>query len=79
MTDQCTYRVGNHQPQNVYRNNQYIGVMFSAENAALVVDALNATERAKAVDLEAAHGPLVEAKPGAGPQPAPGVEKTVPA
>lgn len=36
-----TYRVGNHQPQNVYRGEQYIGVMFTAEDAALVVAALN--------------------------------------
>jgi hypothetical protein len=36
-----TYRVDNHQPQNVYRGDQYIGVMFTAEDAALVVEALN--------------------------------------
>ena len=36
-----TYRVGNHQPQNVYRGDQYIGVMFTAEDAALVVSMLN--------------------------------------
>lgn len=36
-----TYRVGNHQPQNVYRGEQYIGVMFTAEDAALAVEALN--------------------------------------
>lgn len=36
-----TYRVGNHQPQNVYRDDAYIGVMFTAEDAALVVEALN--------------------------------------
>lgn len=35
------YRVGNHQPQNVYRDEQYIGVMFSPEDAALVISALN--------------------------------------
>jgi hypothetical protein len=35
------YRVGNHQPQNVYRGEQHIGVMFSPEDAALVVAALN--------------------------------------
>jgi hypothetical protein len=38
-----TYRVGNHQPQNVYRGDQYIGVMFTAEDAALAVEALNGT------------------------------------
>jgi hypothetical protein len=35
------YRVGRHQQQNVYRHEQYIGVMFSAADAALVVLALN--------------------------------------
>lgn len=35
------YRVGRHQPQNVYRGEQYIGVMFSPEDAALVVQVLN--------------------------------------
>jgi hypothetical protein len=43
------YRVGNHQPQNLYRDDQYIGVMFTAEDAALVVEALN--------HVEQAHGP----------------------
>lgn len=36
-----TYRVGRQQPQNLYRGEQYIGVMFSADDAALVVAALN--------------------------------------
>lgn len=36
-----TYRQGNHQPRNVYRGEQYIGVMFTAEDAALAVEALN--------------------------------------
>ncbi|MFA9273067.1 MAG: hypothetical protein ACEQSX_20470 [Baekduiaceae bacterium] len=35
------YRVGHHQPQNVYRGDAYIGVMFSPEDAALAVSALN--------------------------------------
>jgi hypothetical protein len=38
------YRVGNHQPQNVYRGDQYIGVMFTAEDAASVVQMLNLHE-----------------------------------
>jgi hypothetical protein len=41
MPEQPTYRVGNHQPQNVYRGEQYIGVMFTSEDAALAVEALN--------------------------------------
>lgn len=35
------YRVGNHQPQNVYRDDRYIGVMFSPETAAEVVATMN--------------------------------------
>jgi hypothetical protein len=38
------YRVCNHQPQNIYRDDTYIGVMFTAEDAALVVEALNERE-----------------------------------
>jgi len=38
------YRVGRHQVQNVYRGEEYIGVMFSPEDAALVVAALNRTD-----------------------------------
>lgn len=47
----ATYRVGNHQPQNLYRDDQYIGVMFTAEDAALVVEALH--------HVEQAHGPAL--------------------
>jgi hypothetical protein len=36
-----TYRVGNHQPQNLYRGDQYIGVMFNPIDAAAVVRHLN--------------------------------------
>jgi hypothetical protein len=39
-----SYRVGRKQPQNIYRNNDYIGVMFNPEDAALVVQALNDNE-----------------------------------
>jgi len=35
------YRVGHHQPQNLYDGDEYIGVMFSALHAARVVAALN--------------------------------------
>jgi hypothetical protein len=38
------YRTGNHRPQNIYRGDAYIGVMFTAEDAALVVEALNAID-----------------------------------
>lgn len=36
------YRVGRHQPQNVYRGEQYIGVMFSPIDAAAFVSTMNA-------------------------------------
>lgn len=51
-----TYRVGNHQPQNVYRDDQYIGVMFTADDAALVVEALIAKEPAEEGLCGAAYG-----------------------
>lgn len=35
-----TYRTGNHQPQNLYRDDQYIGVCFDPADTALVVEAL---------------------------------------
>lgn len=38
------YRVGNHQPQNLYRGDEYIGVMFDPADAALVRDVLNRVE-----------------------------------
>lgn len=37
-----TYRVGNKLGRTVYRNDKLIGVMDTAEDAALVVEALNA-------------------------------------
>lgn len=47
-----SYRTGNHQqPQNVYRDDTHIGVMFTAEDAALVVEALH--------HVEQAHGPAL--------------------
>ena len=52
------YRVGRHQPQNVYRGEQYIGVMFSPEDAALTVSMLNGVPPIKAVaDLLARKSP----------------------
>jgi hypothetical protein len=38
-----TYRIGNHQARNLYRGNEYIGVMFDPADAALIVDALEGT------------------------------------
>ena len=35
------YRVGNHQPQNLYRGDTYIGVMFNPIDAAAVARHLN--------------------------------------
>lgn len=48
MSEQ-TYRVGQHQAQNVYRGEQYIGVMFAPEDAALTVSMLNSVQPIKAV------------------------------
>jgi hypothetical protein len=53
-----TYRIDNHQPQNVYQGDQYIGVMFTAEDAALVVEALNGR-----AELLAALAALVDPDP----------------
>jgi hypothetical protein len=41
VSEHIQYRVGNHQPQNIYRGDRYIGVMFSAIDAAAVVAHLN--------------------------------------
>jgi hypothetical protein len=46
-----TYRVDNHQPQNLYRDDQYIGVCFDPADAALIVEALN--------EIERVHGPAL--------------------
>lgn len=50
-----TYRVGNHQPQNIYRDDQYIGVMFTAEDAAEVVEAMNEREAEDRREVEQAN------------------------
>lgn len=42
--DRPRYRVGNHQPQNIYDGDTYVGVMFSAADSARVVAALNEAE-----------------------------------
>lgn len=47
---QARYRVGRHQPQNIYEGDAYIGVMFSPEHAARVVEALNRTDRLLAAE-----------------------------
>lgn len=36
------WRVGNHQPQNLYRGEEYMGVMFNPEVARFIVEAMNA-------------------------------------
>lgn len=70
-----TYRVGNHQPQNVYRGEQYIGVMFTAEDAALAVEALNG--HTPALCLTWIHGAAhCELRHGHGGECAPGEEAT---
>ena len=39
--DAAVYRVGRHQPRNLYRGDEYMGVMFDPADAAAVVEALN--------------------------------------
>jgi hypothetical protein len=36
-----TYRVGNHQPRNPYRGDEYIGVMFDPADTAMIARMLN--------------------------------------
>lgn len=50
------YRVGNHQPQNLYRGDQYIGVMFSPVDAAAVVRHLSRIEECDCNSYEPCHG-----------------------
>lgn len=33
--------MGNHQPQNLYRGDEYIGVMFDPADTAMIVNALS--------------------------------------
>jgi hypothetical protein len=35
------YRVGHHQPQNLYRGDEYIGVLFDPADTARIANALN--------------------------------------
>lgn len=45
-----TYRVGNHQPRNLYRGDQYIGVMFDEADTALIVDVMEGRTHTPDVD-----------------------------
>ena len=38
---QGPYRVGRHQPRNLYRGEQYIGVMLDPADTAVIMDRLN--------------------------------------
>ena len=49
-----TYRVGNHQPRNLYRGDQYIGVMFDPADTALIVDVMEG--RADTPDVDHTNG-----------------------
>lgn len=55
MTGQ--YRVGNHQPQNLYRGDAYIGVMFSPVDSALFVALGNAADLAPWT-VDGPYGPI---------------------
>lgn len=35
------YRVDNHQPRNLYRGDEYIGVMFDPADTAMIAELLN--------------------------------------
>lgn len=50
------YRVGRHQPQNLYRGEAYIGVMFSPVDAAAVVRHLNRIEECDCESYEPCAG-----------------------
>lgn len=39
------YRVGNHQPRNLYRDQTYIGVMFDPADTARIANVLNAATK----------------------------------
>lgn len=41
-----TYRVGNHNPRNLYRDDEHFGVVFDPADGPLVVSVLNFRERA---------------------------------
>lgn len=45
MTGQISYRVGRHVPTNLYRGDEPIGHACDAEDAALIVDAINGANR----------------------------------
>lgn len=45
-----SYRVGNHQPRNLYRGDQYIGVCFDPADTELIVDAMEGRTHTPDVD-----------------------------
>lgn len=65
-----TYRTGNHQPQNLYRGDAYIGVMFDPADTALIVDALEGEQAPDLSDLalRLAATKVRAARPGVEPQ-----------
>jgi hypothetical protein len=46
MRGQVTYRVGNHNPRNLYRDDEHFGVVFDPADGPLVVEALNGLQPA---------------------------------
>lgn len=60
------YRVGTHQPQNLYRGDTYIGVMFDPADAALIVQVLNGETSATYPPIRDANGDLWEWDEAAG-------------
>lgn len=41
LPDDRGWRCGRHQPRNLYRNGQYIGVVFDPDDAAYIAEILN--------------------------------------
>lgn len=46
------YRVGNHQPRNPYRGDEYIGVMFDPTDTAMIAELLNEQDDMVPADQE---------------------------
>ena len=51
-----TYRTGNHQPQNLYRGDTYIGVMFNPIDTAAIARHLNRIEECDCESYDPCHG-----------------------
>jgi hypothetical protein len=50
----ATYRTGNHNARNIYRDDEHMAVAFMPEDGALIVKALNEAELTHGADAPAA-------------------------